>query len=111
MGRSRPGRSAPPDRSVQVTGGPQGRARRSDRGELDPSLHLLSELDYFEQLAALERVGAFDFELIKLLLGSRLIERWELWEPAINALGDNVYPSFQSLVERMRVAVQADAST
>jgi hypothetical protein len=68
------------------------------------------ELDYFEQLAALERVGAFDFDLIKLLLGHRLIERWELWEPAINSLGDNVYPSFKSLVERMRVALQADAS-
>ena len=68
------------------------------------------ELDYFEQLAALERVGAFDFDLIKLLLGHRLIERWELWEPAIDALGDNVYPSFKSLVERMRVALQADAS-
>ena len=67
------------------------------------------ELDYFEQLAALERVGAFDFELIKLLLGHRLIERWELWEPAISALGDDVYPSFKSLVERMRVSLKADA--
>ena len=71
---------------------------------------LFRELDYFEQLAALERVGAFDFDLIKLLLGHRLIERWELWERAIDALGDNVYPSFKSLVERMRVALQADAS-
>jgi len=70
---------------------------------------LYRELDYFEQLAALEHVGAFDFELIRLLLGPRLIARWELWEPAIDAMGDNVYPMFKSLVERMRVAVSATA--
>jgi hypothetical protein len=36
---------------------------------------LYRELDYFEQLAALERIGAFDLELIKLLLGRTLVER------------------------------------
>ena len=35
----------------------------------DEAYVLYRELDYFEQLAALEHVGAFDFELIKLLLG------------------------------------------
>ena len=44
---------------------------------------LYRELDYFEQLAALERQGAFDLELIKLLLGQTLVERWEMWRPAI----------------------------
>src|SRR5436305_5774959 len=34
---------------------------------------LYRELDYFEQLAALERWGAFDLELIKLLLGRTLV--------------------------------------
>jgi hypothetical protein len=36
---------------------------------------LYRELDYFEHLAALESQGAFDLELIKLLLGRTLIAR------------------------------------
>jgi hypothetical protein len=64
---------------------------------------LYRELDYFEQLAALERQGAFDLELIKLLLGPTLIERWELWQPAIQAVhGPGVYPLFEGLVEKLR---------
>src|SRR5262249_44784737 len=46
---------------------------------------LYRELDYFEQLAALEKRGAMDFELIKLLLGRTLIARWEMWSPALHA--------------------------
>ena len=54
------------------------------------------ELDYFEQLAALEHVGAFDFELIKLLLGRTLIDRWEMWKPSIDAMrGTGGYPMFE----------------
>ena len=45
---------------------------------------LYRELDYFEQLAALEHLGHFDFELIKLLLGQTLIDRWDLWNPSID---------------------------
>jgi len=67
---------------------------------------LYRELDYFEQLAALELRGAVDFEFIRLLLGQRLIDRWDLWSPSIDALGgDDVYPLFASLVARMRQAV------
>jgi hypothetical protein len=44
---------------------------------------LYRELDYFEQIAALERYGAIDFELIKLLVGRTLIERWDMWAPAL----------------------------
>ena len=66
---------------------------------------LYRELDYFEQVAALERVGAFSFELIELLLGRRLVERWEMWAPSIDMLGHDTYPLFQDLVERMRVAL------
>ncbi len=66
---------------------------------------LFREPDYFEQLAALEHVGAFDFELIRLLLGHRLIARWEMWKPSIDAMGDDVYPMFEHLVERMRSAL------
>jgi hypothetical protein len=64
---------------------------------------LYRELDYFEQLAALERWGAFDLELIKLLLGRTLIERWEMWRPAVQqAHGPGVYPLFEGLAEKLR---------
>jgi hypothetical protein len=64
---------------------------------------LYRELDYFEQLAALEHQGAFDRELIKLMLGRTLIDRWEMWKPAIDqAHGPGVYPMFERLVEALR---------
>jgi hypothetical protein len=64
---------------------------------------LYRELDYFEQLAALESVGALDLELIKVLAGRTLIERWERWSPAIHeAFGPGVYPMFEALVEKVR---------
>ncbi len=71
---------------------------------------LLRELDYFEQLAALENLGAFDTELIKLLLGRTLIERWEMWSPAIHrAYGPRVYPMFEGLVDKLRQALDDPA--
>jgi hypothetical protein len=67
---------------------------------------LYRELDYFEQLGALEERGGFDFEMIRLLLGPRLIDRWALWEPSINAIGGpDAYPMFARLVAKMRMAV------
>jgi hypothetical protein len=63
---------------------------------------LYRELDYFEQLAALEELGAFHFELIDTLLGQRLIDRWELWQPSLDALGADAYPMFSSLVDKLR---------
>lgn len=64
---------------------------------------LYRELDYFEQLAALEKLGAFDLRLIEMMLGQTLIERWEMWSPAIHAAhGQNVYPLFEGLVEKLR---------
>src|SRR6478752_5761106 len=68
---------------------------------------LYRELDYFEQLAALEKRGAFDFELIKLLLGRTLVARWEMWRPALTAvLGAGVYPLFEELAAKMRAALE-----
>jgi hypothetical protein len=56
------------------------------------------ELDFFEQLAALESRGAFDLELIRLLLGRTLVARWEMWRPALHeAHGPGVYPMFERL--------------
>jgi hypothetical protein len=72
----------------------------------DEAYVLYRELDYFEQLAALEHVGAFDFELIKLLLGRTLVDRWEMWKPSIDAMsGTGGYPMFGALVEKMKIAL------
>ena len=66
---------------------------------------LYRELDYFEQLGALENHGGFDFVLIKTLLGRRLIDRWEMWQPSIEAIGGSAaYPMFGRLVTKMRAA-------
>jgi hypothetical protein len=72
----------------------------------DEAYVLYRELDYFEQLAALEHVGAFDFELIRLLLGRTLIDRWEMWRPSIEGMvGVGGYPMFESLVAKMMIAL------
>jgi hypothetical protein len=55
--------------------------------------------------------GAFDLELIKLLLGRTLIERWEMWRPAIHhAHGPGVYAMFEGLVEKLRRALDDPAA-
>jgi hypothetical protein len=67
---------------------------------------LYRELDYFEQLGALEFHGGFDYELIRCLFGRRLIDRWELWQPSIDALGGRAaYPMFHRLVTKLRADV------
>jgi hypothetical protein len=67
---------------------------------------LFRELDFFEQLAALERRGAIDFELIELLLGRILVSRWEMWKPAILAAhGAGAYPLFAGLAAKMRTSL------
>src|SRR6204780_2698158 len=69
---------------------------------------LYRELDYFEQLGALERYGGVDFDLIRTLLGHRLIDRWEMWQPSIDAIGGSAtYPMFAALVAKMRAAEQS----
>jgi hypothetical protein len=73
---------------------------------------LYRELDFFEQLAALERLGAFNFELIELLLGRTLIDRWEMWRPAIEQVhGGGVYPLFEGLVAKLRRTLDDQAAT
>jgi hypothetical protein len=68
---------------------------------------LFRELDYFEQLGAMEHHGGFDFALIEAMLGRRLVERWDLWKPSIDALGGpGVYPMFDRLVAKMRAAIR-----
>ena len=66
---------------------------------------LYRELDYFEQLGALEKHGGIDFELVRSLLGQRLIDRWEMWQPTIEAIGGrSTYPMFDQLVAKVRAA-------
>ena len=70
---------------------------------------LYRELDYFEQLAALESMGAFDLELIKLLLGRTLVDRWDMWKPAIEeAHGPGVYPLFGGLAQKLRRGLEEE---
>lgn len=64
---------------------------------------LYRELDYFEQLGALEKHGGFDFELIKTLLGRRLIDRWEMWQPRSRRSGAGT-PTRCSTGSRQRCA-------
>src|SRR5580698_3292592 len=76
------------------------RAENSERAYV-----LYRELDYFEQLGALEKHGGFDFELIRSMLGRRLIDRWDMWKPTIDVIGDgNSYPMFEHLVTKVRAA-------
>jgi hypothetical protein len=69
---------------------------------------LYRELDFFEQVAALEARGAFDLELIKLMLGRTLVDRWELWRPALHeAHGPGVYPLFEDLAAKLERMLDA----
>lgn len=64
---------------------------------------LFRELDYFEQLGAMEQHGGFDYGLIEALLGQKLVDRFELWRPSIDAIGGRaVYPNFTHLAEKVR---------
>jgi hypothetical protein len=96
-------------------------ARFDDREELSTAFQgyvaarapeayvLYRELDFFEQLAALGQRGVFDFELIRLLLGPTLIDRWEMWQPSLRATpGAGVYPLFAALASKMRRALAAE---
>jgi hypothetical protein len=66
---------------------------------------LFRELDYFEQLGAMEEHGAFDFGLIQTLLGAKLVDRFDLWAPSIEAIGGAAtYPNFARLAHKMRSA-------
>ena len=72
---------------------------------------LYRELDFFEQLAALEYLGAFDLELVSVMLGRTVIERWEMWRPAIEAAHKpGTYPMFQRLVEKLRQKLDEPAA-
>jgi hypothetical protein len=70
---------------------------------------LSRELDYFEQLGALVHVGAFDLDLVEVLAGRVIVERWALWSPSVDALGDDAYPMFRELAARMAAGPNANS--
>jgi hypothetical protein len=72
---------------------------------------LYRELDYFEQVAALEHLGALDLTLVQVLLGHRLVERYDLWKPSLDAMGPDAYPMFTALAERMRQEGVSDGAS
>ena len=63
---------------------------------------LYRELDFFEQLGAAEETRAVHFELIQLLLGAQLVDRYDMWKPSIDAMGAGVYPMFGRLATKVR---------
>ena len=65
--RARGGAAA--GRAVQVAGRASRRFATYVAADAPEAYVLYRELDFFEQLAALESIGAFDLELIKLLVG------------------------------------------
>jgi len=74
----------------------------------DEAYVMFRELDYFEQLGALAEHGGFSFEMIEALLGHRLVERYELWRPSIEAIGGSAtYPLFERLAKKMQAAAAA----
>jgi hypothetical protein len=42
---------------------------------------------------------------IEILLGQRLVDRYDMWKPSLDALGPDPYPSFAALVDRMRATL------
>ena len=65
---------------------------------------MFREPDFFEQLGALEAYGAISIEFVRAMLGERLVDRWKLWSPAIDAIGGpDVYPMFKQIADRMRI--------
>jgi hypothetical protein len=72
---------------------------------------LYRELDYFEQLGALEHEQALDFGLIRLLLGRSLIDRWNMWQPALDEIhGPGTYPMFRYLVSKMTQSLKTESA-
>lgn len=46
--------------------------------------------------------------MVRILLGRRLIDRWEMWQPALDAIsGTTTYPMFRALDTKMDKALTA----
>ena len=95
---------APAGRPVQDEGRAERRAQRFIDANAPGGVRALSRAGLLRALGALEQVGAINFDVLRLLLGPRLIDRWEMWKPSIDAMpGD--YPMFRALVAKMRAVL------
>ncbi len=76
---------------------------RSEEREL-----LLRELSFFEELGAMEKLGAISLRWVDETMRDLVVARWSLWERTIDALrGENpqekgVYANFETLVAHLR---------
>jgi hypothetical protein len=66
----------------------------------------MKELNFFEDLAVMEKLGGVSLEWIKETLRTVTIKRWEYWKPAVLALRkDTASPAacknFQDLAEKL----------
>lgn len=68
---------------------------------------LLRELTYFEEMAAIEVMGAISLRWIDILMRERVLDRWEVWEPVIKQLRQGppeeptMFANFEKLVDRL----------
>jgi hypothetical protein len=69
---------------------------------------LLRELNFLEELGALEKMGATSLQWIEETMKDQVLDRWQLWRPTIEALnegkkGNNrVYKNFELLQKKLR---------
>jgi hypothetical protein len=58
-----------------------------------PDRHpLLRELSFFEELGAMEKLGAISLHWLDETMRDLVIERWKLWEPSIQELRKDLDP-------------------
>jgi hypothetical protein len=47
-----------------------------------------------------------------VLLGPRLVDRWRMWKPSIDAIGgDEVYPMFAALAAKVEASAASPAAS
>jgi hypothetical protein len=78
----------------------------NDGADADRAL-LRRELTYFEEIAALELMGAISIQWIDKMMKQRVLDRWEVWWPIIERLRAGppeepaMFANFQKLVDRL----------
>lgn len=69
---------------------------------------VLRELTYFEEMAAVEVMGAITLRWINIMMRQRVLDRWEVWEPVIKQLRQGppeqpaMFANFEKLVNRLK---------
>jgi hypothetical protein len=69
---------------------------------------LLRELSFFEELGAMEKMGAINLQWIEETMKDLVLARWDLWEATVVALradspkDQSIYGNFQLLVDKLQ---------